>query len=257
MSITRIVFDMGDVLLPLNKPKMFAAFAALRESKEVKEVERIIATDEAQAVWDKFDHNMSPTDFRTNIRRILKIRAEVPDEKIDAAWNELLDPITPKTIQFLKQLKASKKYEIVLLSNSNPIHFEQVVKLYEKDFSECFHRQCYSHHMNKAKPQADAYLEALDDSKTQEAIFFDDKEKNITAARKVGMHAVQVPKGADITTMVHESIAAVAKAEAQRQKQQASWVRIGLFGAFVAAAAGVTAAICGASASASNVTLKK
>lgn len=87
----------------------------------------------------------------------------------------------------LKQL--SKKYMTVALSNTNEVHWN---KLCDVDSVQKYFKRCYpSHLIHKIKPNADAFTYVIKQLKVEPSAiaFFDDKEENIEAAKKLGIDA--------------------------------------------------------------------
>ena len=87
--------------------------------------------------------------------------------------------------------KLSEKYSMALLSNTNPIHFDYV----RKNFTiiRIFSYKILSYKEGFVKPQKQIFKIALKKlrRKPSECIFVDDKLANVTAARKMGINAIQ------------------------------------------------------------------
>lgn len=87
----------------------------------------------------------------------------------------------------LKQL--SKKYMTAVLSNTNEVHWN---KLCDVDSVQKYFKRCYpSHLIHKIKPDTDAYAYVIKQLRVQPSsvAFFDDREENIEAAKKIGIDA--------------------------------------------------------------------
>lgn len=83
------------------------------------------------------------------------------------------------------------RYRLMLLSNTNPIHYEMVQANFPllRHFHDCI----LSYQAGALKPSSKIYQTALDRAqcKPEECFFTDDILINIEAAQKHGMHAVQ------------------------------------------------------------------
>ncbi|MFA6317558.1 MAG: HAD family phosphatase [Elusimicrobiota bacterium] len=99
--------------------------------------------------------------------------------------------LEPSTAAMLKA--AAKRHKVFLLSNTNAIHYEFIVKNYA--FPRHIHGAVLSHEVGLRKPEPAIYKEALRRAgvKASEAVFIDDLPENVEAARKQGIHAILYP----------------------------------------------------------------
>jgi putative hydrolase of the HAD superfamily len=123
------------------------------------------------------------------------------------AWNELLFPIPIDRIQRIQEL--GKKYNLYLLSNTNPIHIKEVNVILKNStgvsyLEELFLHTYYSYDIGLIKPSESIYEHVLTVSELNpnETLFLDDNYDNIQSALKVGIQAVQVTEDVDMITIL-------------------------------------------------------
>lgn len=232
-AIKTILFDLGNVILPLAEDKMYCAFEALGGIDVVKQFK----SSKGKELYKQFEHLMPVEEFRKQLRDLLQLPAKVKDAEIDKAWTAILLPIPSKR---LEQILALKKmgYEILLLSNSNEIHLVHLQALYGEKFKQIFTHQYYSHEIKRAKPDKDAFTYAIGNRDPQTVIFFDDKSDNVDAAKnQAGLHAVQFTMNREVSEIPGEINTANARLKEKAHQQKiGSYVKLGLFGAVAAGA---------------------
>lgn len=183
-QITTLVLDFGRVILPLNIEATYQAFEHLG-ARESLQKDHPLFHD-----WER--GTISPDQFLTAIRRELKFTAT--DASIWEAWYAMLLPMPEEHIWQLKMLR--KRYRLVLLSNINHAHEQQIKKMMGpfgySHFLRQFHAIYYSHHVGMRKPDTEIFKKVLNDQKLEaaEVMFVDDTEENIRAAEKLGMNAL-------------------------------------------------------------------
>ena len=97
--------------------------------------------------------------------------------------------LVQEIINFVKDLK-KKRIRIFILSNN----FKERTAYYKKNFPEIFQnadKAYFSWETGYVKPDERAFRHILEefDLKPEECLYFDDSEKNIEAARKIGIQA--------------------------------------------------------------------
>ena len=197
MPIRNLIFDLGDVIIPIDLTAPIRNFAMLANLPE----------DEVRAIWKQHDiFNQYETGliddeaFRSHVRRILKNRSDAPDrwadEVIDTAWNTVLLDLPVERIERIKQLKST--HRLFLLSNTSPIHIRQVNRVLtamnQPTLEELFEQVFYSYEVRLAKPSPEIFQHVLTELGliAEETAFFDDNAANIRAAAALGIQAVHV-----------------------------------------------------------------
>jgi putative hydrolase of the HAD superfamily len=186
-EIKNIVFDFGGVLINLDRQRCVDAFIRLG----LKDIDSMIGNYAQTGLFLALERGeVSPSDFRDAIRQMISSGAPVSDAEIDAAWHEFLLDIPQYKLDLLAELR--KDYRVLMLSNTNIIHFEQVKKTqFEVDghkMSDYFDKCYLSYEIGLTKPYADIFEYMLRDAQIlpQETLFIDDGEANIEMARSLG-----------------------------------------------------------------------
>ncbi|WP_461039319.1 HAD family hydrolase [Spirosoma harenae] len=187
-----LIFDLGDVIIPIDLTAPVRNFAMLANLPE----------DEVRAIWKQHDifknyetGLVDDTEFRAHVRRLLKNDAWA-DEVIDTAWNTVLLDLPVERIERIKEL--AKTHRLFLLSNTSPIHIRQVnrilTSLNQPTLEDLFERVYYSYDVRMMKPSPEIYQHVLTDADliASETAFFDDNAANIQAAATLGIQAVHV-----------------------------------------------------------------
>lgn len=199
-GIKNIVFDLGDVIINIDPPRTYQAFADLLECS-LKEA--YVKVDGA-GFFDRYDRGeFNDSEFLSFVRAELGI--EVSDALLMDCWNALLLDIPKQRIERIQAL--SKKYNLYLLSNTTAIHIDAVNDILEQatgvaDLKELFIKTYYSFDMKMRKPDEEIYVTMLSDGNmiAEETVFLDDTLKNVEAANKVGIHGLYVTKENDMLT---------------------------------------------------------
>ena len=179
--IKNIVFDFGDIFINLDKEATFVEL----EKQGVLEI-----TEEMTEVAKQYEVGAITTeDFTQFFHKEFKI----PKTDLVNAWNAILLDFPLYRLSFLKELAASKKYRLFLLSNTNDLHISWIQvhwgsELYT-EFKNCFEQFYLSHEINLRKPNADIYEFVLEKNQliAEETFFIDDTEENTRAAEKLGI----------------------------------------------------------------------
>lgn len=202
--IRNIIFDLGDVIIPIDIRAPIRNFATLSGLKE----------EEVEAIWR--EHGLvlqyetgliDDTGFRDHVRRLLK-NDDWADEVIDTAWNTVLLDLPIERLGRIRQLQ--QRYRLFLLSNTSTIHIRRVnqmiAALGQPPLEEIFERVYYSYEVRMAKPSHDIYRYVLQTAglAPEETVFLDDNAANIRAAAELDIMAVQVQPPLTILDYLNE-----------------------------------------------------
>lgn len=188
--IENIIFDFGGVIYDIDHEKTKKAFSNLG----IKNFEELYGHTIQTRLFEDFEiGEISPKIFRDTIRKYLP--KNTSDQEIDAAWNALLIGFKPERLALLE--KIGKQYRIFLLSNTNQIHYQYYMGElktldYHKKFTAFFEKLYFSHQIGMRKPDAKIFDYVIQDSqiKTEETIFIDDYDLNISAANRAGLNSI-------------------------------------------------------------------
>ena len=112
-------------------------------------------------------------------------------EQLIDVWNFMLKDFPHYRLDFLKALKLTSKYNLILLSNTNELHIDYIkahVPFYE-EFKNCFDAFYLSHEINLIKPNRDIFEYVLKKHQVnaEECLFIDDNLDNITSAKALNI----------------------------------------------------------------------
>lgn len=157
--IKNLVFDLGGVIVPLNR---VACIRAFNEVVGYKDFGDVLRSYRQVGYFEKFETGrITAPQFRDIIRSRAVMTAPdgsprvVTDEQIDYSLNCFLCGIPQDRIDALLRFK--KDYRMLLLSNTNPIGMGYCRKLFRArgyDVKEIFERLYLSYQMRVAKPDS-------------------------------------------------------------------------------------------------------
>lgn len=197
-----LIFDLGNVVLPLSDEVYWWENTWCGIFEHPEKIHQL-RTDGFFVQYEKGDFDSDF--FLQHLTPYLKSDRVVED--ILKSWNKLLQDIPPQRIEFLRKLK--EKYQVYLLSNTNPIHLEYIIdqlhlhhgkNILEELFHECF----YSYQILDVKPEASIYQKVLKKTgATAEAtLFIDDKITNIEGAAQLGIQTLHISPQEDIVNVL-------------------------------------------------------
>ncbi len=190
-NISTLIFDLGGVIVDLDLAKCIQNFKELG----LENIEQYLSNFGQKDFFMQFEKGqIGIPAFRNEIRKLAG--TELSDAQIDKAWCSFLTQIPFEKLHLLSELK--KKYRLLLLSNTNPLHIETAVAA---EFSKTgktmqdFFDKCYlSYEMGMVKPDVEIFEALLTDAqvKAEECLFLDDGKKNIDTAAALGIQTYWV-----------------------------------------------------------------
>jgi len=193
MKIENIIFDFGGVVLDIDPQLTINEFVKLGFTELEK-----TTSDEFTHLIRKFERGIfTPEIFREKMKSVLEIK--ISDQQFDDAWNALLFDIPSERIEIIEKVKAN--YRILLLSNSNEIHYDLYVRDLQlrfgyREFADLFHDAYFSFDVHLSKPDIEIYEFIINQNELnpKTTLFIDDREDNIEAARKAGLQTYLLQK---------------------------------------------------------------
>jgi len=180
--INTIIFDFGDVFINLDKE------GALQNALERFEIEEL--SEDLIAINTLYEQGLLSTDefiafYTENFPKLSK------NDIIDA-WNYIISDFPPRRFTFIETLAKEKKYNLILLSNTNELHIDCIKKQisFYDDFKSCFNKFYLSHEIKLRKPNADIFKFVLKENnlKPENCLFIDDTMENTETAAKLGFN---------------------------------------------------------------------
>jgi putative hydrolase of the HAD superfamily len=196
-SLKNIIFDLGDVIIPIDLTAPMRNFAMLANLPE----EQVVALWQEHNLVNQYETGLVDDEgFRNHVRQLFSQDKNAPagwaDDVIDTAWNTVLLDLPLNRLERVKEL--GKKYRLFLLSNTSPIHIRQVntvlKNMGEPTLEDLFERVFYSYEVRLAKPSPEIYQHVLAEAGlvAGETMFLDDNAANIQSAATLGIQAVHV-----------------------------------------------------------------
>ncbi|MDR1341177.1 MAG: HAD family phosphatase [Prevotellaceae bacterium] len=184
-EIKNIVFDLGGVIVDINKP------AAIRKFREIgiDNIEEFLDPYRQRGVFRGIeDGSISREDFYEEICRLTG--KKIDSREIDQGWFDFLMPVEQEKLDFVLELR--RKYRTLLLSNTNAIimswarseKFSPAGKPLDYYFDELY----LSYQLGCMKPDLDIFHKMIELSgiNPEETLFIDDSEANINAGSSLG-----------------------------------------------------------------------
>ena len=182
--IRAVLFDLGNVIIPLDFRRCHEALAKLCPHPPEK-VPKILGRSGLPQRFEQGE--ISAQEFVAETCRLLDMSIEYAD-----FWNLwtrifLPDTLIPETL--IEGLR--RHHRVLLLSNTNSIHFEMARERYP--LLRHFDDYVLSYEVGVMKPAPRIYQEAVvrAECAAGECLFVDDLEVNVEAARREGMDAVR------------------------------------------------------------------
>lgn len=182
--IKNIVFDLGNVLVK-------ADFSMFRDNLYANGITEEVFLDvfaKNNKMQAQFESGiMSKEDFVNTC--ISSFPVAISKEVFVDCFNGMFDEITEMK-NFLVDLAKSGKYNLYLLSNTNPIHFEYILEEY--DYVNLIQNFMLSYKLGCIKPDSYIYEKVIRENNLipDETIFIDDLTENCVAAERLGIKAI-------------------------------------------------------------------
>jgi glucose-1-phosphatase len=210
--IKNLVFDLGGVLVPLNRIACLRAFDDVVGYKNFGEV---LNAYRQLGFFEKFENGMISA---KRFRQIVRINASpikdgksriVTDWEIDYSLNCFLKDIPQDKIDTL--LFYRNDYRLFLLSNTNPIGMKKVRELFkDKGYSmdNLFERQFLSYKMKVSKPSPEIFDIMIKKAKIlpEETLFIDDSPANVDTAISLGFKTILYNPKEDLYDKISKSL---------------------------------------------------
>lgn len=182
--IKAVIFDLGKVLVPFDFARGYSALAERCPYPPQEIRARLASTDLVQ----RFETGqVAPQAFVNEVSRILAFQVDYPE--FCRIWSSIFLPETLIPENMVARLH--QNHMVLLLSNTNAIHFDMIRENYA--LLRHFDDFILSYQVGVMKPSPRIYQEAIARAgcRPQECFFTDDIAEYVAAARKEGIDAVQ------------------------------------------------------------------
>ncbi len=183
MVYKAIFLDLGKVVLDFDFRLGYRALETLCPHSAAEIPKRIAPT----GLVERFESGLiGPREFVNRLSAALQLQVDY--DRFCAIWNVIFTaPLLPESM--LEAL--ARRYRLLLLSNTNAIHFEMIRREYP--MLRHFHHLVLSYEVHAMKPKPEIYRAALDlaGCRPQECFYTDDIAAYVDAGRSLGIDAVQ------------------------------------------------------------------
>ena len=200
--VKNIIFDLGGVLINLDYQLTRKAF----ENLGVANFNDLYTQHHANPLFEQLEVGaIEPEAFYEALRQTTGLT--LTNRQIETAWNAMLLDFPAERLNWLSQIK--NKYNIYLFSNTNVIHYNAFIHIYEQvahqlgldiNFEHFFTTAYYSHTLGQRKPEVAAFEAVIRDAKLDPAqtLFIDDTLLNIEGAQKAGLQTIFLSGGVTV-----------------------------------------------------------
>jgi FMN phosphatase YigB (HAD superfamily) len=191
MGIKAVIFDLGRVIVPFDFNRGYAGFAPLCGIPAAEIPGRMARS----GLLERFESGaIEPRDFVRELSKHLSL--DTGYENFCRIWSSIFLPHTLVPEAMLEGI--ARNHRLILLSNTNPIHFEMIRENYP--LLRHFHALVLSYEVGAMKPLPLIYRRAIEEAGClpEECFFTDDIPAYVEGARAQGIDAVQFESAAQI-----------------------------------------------------------
>ncbi|MGD0773593.1 MAG: HAD family phosphatase [Candidatus Solibacter sp.] len=178
-----ILFDLGRVLIDFDFRRGYRALEGLCPYTAEEIPRRLAGT----GLVDRFETGLvEPREFVDQMCGILDLQVDY--DQFRRIWSSIFtDPLIPESM--LEGL--GRRYPLVLVSNTNALHFEMLRETYHPLLRH-FDALVLSHEVHAMKPRVEIFQAAVDlaGCRAEECFYTDDIPAYTEAARRMGIDAV-------------------------------------------------------------------
>ena len=182
--IKTVIFDLGKVIVPFDFTRGYKKLEGL-SAYSAAEIPKLLSSND---LVQRFESGkVEPEDFVRELSRTLELRVDF--DQFCEIWSSVFLPETLIPESMLKGIKA--RYRLILLSNTNAIHFKMLEQTYP--CLRHFDDMVLSYRVGALKPSPAIYREAIARAgcRPEECFFTDDIADYVAAAKREGIDAVQ------------------------------------------------------------------
>lgn len=185
-----LIFDLGNVLLPIDLDKTYEAFAFYSPVYSADEIKLIT---QKESLWSRYEAGLqSDQEFEAFI--INRFQLSCNSDQFQSAFNALLLSFDETLCQYIHRI--SDSFPLYLLSNTSRIHSNQFLHASYPNYNlfHAFQHIHLSFNMGVVKPDSSIYEQVVINSQLHDhhIIFFDDNKQNIESARNFGWEAILI-----------------------------------------------------------------
>jgi len=179
-----VIFDLGRVLVDFDFKRGYRQLEGLCPYPAPEIPKRLAGTGLVQALETG---EIQPRKFVSEIAAVLSL--DIDYDRFCEIWSCIFtDTLVPEAM--LEGLR--RRYRLVLMSNTNAIHFEMLREHYPRIWPH-FDALVLSYEVGAMKPRPEIYQTAVDRAmcSPEECFYTDDIAEYVEAGRRMGIDAVQ------------------------------------------------------------------
>jgi 2-haloacid dehalogenase len=190
--IDTVIFDLGGVLIDWNPRYLYRKI--LKDEAEVSWFLENICTSE----WNDQQDGGRSFQEATDMLLVQHPQWEVPIRAWYDRWTETINGPLQETVEILREIKASKRYKLLALTNWSAESFPWALDKF--DFLHWFDGIVVSGIEKTRKPLPEFYQILFDRYQVtpSQSIFIDDNIKNIVGANNIGLPAIHFQSPAQL-----------------------------------------------------------
>lgn len=181
------IFDLGNVIVDIDFQRVLGVWSDFGRVP--------LATLQQNFTMDEPFHQhergeISDEEFASQLCQQLSLPLSF--EQFSEGWQAVFVGVRPEAIDIMHKLR-SAGHRVVILSNTNRLHTTFWPEQYP-EVRAAADAIYLSQEMGLRKPEPEIYQRVLDEENVsaEDAIFFDDNEQNVAAARVMGITAILV-----------------------------------------------------------------
>lgn len=184
------VFDLGNVIIPFDHSVMAERLIKYSIRKEIYSVEAInnflYRVEGIEHLYE--EGRITTSEFINSIRK--EFALEISDDEFKDIFNSIFFNAYPDTERIIKDI-GSKKLPLILLSNTNEMHFEFIKERY--GIIKEFNHFLLSYKVGARKPDRRIYERLLEIARcsAEEIFYVDDVSDYVKAAKDMNISAFQ------------------------------------------------------------------
>jgi len=192
-SISTFIFDLGGVIVDVDFPKCARKLARLSGAGQ----EEILAFLNSGVHWRYNNGDLSPAEFHDALES--RFHFGVSQPRFFRIWAHIFK-LKRGTAALIRSL--ASRYQLCLLSNTDPVHFEYIRQRYR--VMGLFDLFVLSYEEQVSKPEKEIYLRALARCRAtpEQCVFIDDLPRNVDAARGLGINGVVFTTPAEVRALL-------------------------------------------------------
>ena len=189
--IELVIFDLGRVLVDFDFKQVVRNLRAHTSLTE----EQIYDYFAKTPLWDRFERGqIDPPHFFAQLEKDLALK-DLSFDAFSALWSSIFTEM-PESVAILSELRG--RYKLAMLSNVNVMHWEHIRSKHA--FMDWFDHPIASYAVGHRKPDEEIFRIVLRTAgvSAQKAVFIDDIESHIHAAKAAGIRAYQFTSAAQL-----------------------------------------------------------